>query len=186
MSDELFLTALRFFWRPENDGQAYHNTRGDAGGATAWGATFNTYIAWRTMHGIHGPGGTLAEFAALQQADFQQFYRAGFWNPIQGDQLPAGVGLVVFDAAAMSGVERAARWLQRVVGTTQDGAIGPHTLAAVTALDPADVITRFTSVRRSFYDTIVAENPDQGKFINGWMRRAGDCAAAAAALIPDA
>lgn len=182
----LFNQALHFFWRPENDGQAFHFTPDDAGGATAWGATFASYTAWRVLHDTDAPGGTLAEFRAMEPEDFSAFYRSGYWNPVHGDELPAGVGLVVFDAAAMSGVSRASRWLQRAAGADQDGAIGPATLEAVAAFDPRELIARFTNIRRDFYDQIVANNSSQARFLKGWRRRANDGEIAALAAVEGA
>lgn len=176
MTDDLFQTALAFYWRPENDGQGYHSSPSDRGGSTSWGATFSTYCAWLLLHQPEGPGGTIPEFAAMHRNDFQPFYRSAFWNPIQGDQLPSGLGLVVFDAACMSGVTRAARWLQRAIGAVPvDGEIGPVTMGLATHKPVISAITAFTNLRRQFYNDIVDNDDSQARFLAGWLRRAADC-----------
>jgi lysozyme family protein len=53
------------------------------------------------------------------------------------DELPSGVDYAVFDYGVNSGISRAAKVLQRLVGTDVDGEIGPNTIAATTTL-PVD------------------------------------------------
>ena len=51
-----------------------------------------------------------------------------------------GVDLMVFDMAVNSGPGRAGKILQRVVGATVDGGIGPQTLGMVAKMEPQDII----------------------------------------------
>mgnify|MGYP003351144409 CR=1 FL=1 len=44
--------------------------------------------------------------------------------------LPSGLDFAVFDFAVNSGVGRAAKYLQSIVGVPQDGQIGPQTIQA--------------------------------------------------------
>lgn len=184
MSDDArFRAGLDFIWRPENDGQPLHTTHGDAGGATSWGVTFGRWIAWRQLHQDDGVGGTLAEFGRLTRDDFEPFYRAVFWNVVRGDDLRSGIGLIVFDAAVLSGASRAARWLQRLADTTQDGVIGPATLAAARGLDPAKLIDDYAAIRSDFYRQIAYTRPENARFLNGWLRRCRDAHVAALAAL---
>jgi lysozyme family protein len=94
-------------------------------------------------------------------------YKKRYWDAVRGDDLPAGVDLCVFDCAVNAGVGRAARFLQQVVGVTADGAIGPKTIAAVTAM-PADLIVeQFCALREAHYKSL----PTFATFGKGWMRR---------------
>ena len=47
----------------------------------------------------------------------------------------------MFDWAVNSGVGRSARTLQKIIGVTADGGIGPQTLAAVAEHDTEQLIT---------------------------------------------
>jgi lysozyme family protein len=98
---------------------------------------------------------------------------------MSGDRLPAGVALVVFDAAVNSGPDRAARWLQAVLGVATDGVIGPVTMAAVHAADPARVIRDFSARRLSFLRRLGTWSA----FGRGWSRRVRETEAAALASI---
>lgn len=86
-----------------------------------------------TKYGISAASYPTLDIADLTEAEAQAIYLRDYWTPIQGDQLPAALALVVFDGAVNSGVAQSAMWLQNAVGVTADGAIGPATLSAVGA-----------------------------------------------------
>lgn len=94
-------------------------------------------------------------------------YRADYWNKCRCDELPADARMSVFDAAVNSGVAQATKWLQRAVGTTADGKIGPKTLAAANALDGKVVAMRVNGLRLEAM-TGMKNWKDHGK---GWARR---------------
>jgi lysozyme family protein len=94
-------------------------------------------------------------------------YKAKYWDKIKGDDLPSGVDYAVFDAAVNSGPGRAAKWLQSCVGVEPDGGIGPKTLAAVAAFDPADLVEDYAKRRLSF----LMDLPHWPTFGKGWGRR---------------
>lgn len=172
-----FDDAMAFVWRPENDGQGFHNDPRDPGGATTWGVTFTTWSGWQRLHGYTS---LLDDFKRLEPKDLRPIYRALFWNAIHGDALPAGVSLMVFDAAVGSGPGNAARWLQQVLGgLVVDGAIGPATLARVHAVDPAEVVNYLADRREAFY----ADLPTFPIYGRGWDRRCEDCRAEALRII---
>lgn len=168
MATTAFDAALAFIWRPENDGQGFHNDPRDPGGATSWGVTFSTWCGWQIMHGARP---TLEIFKTLGPAELTPLYRTLFWNAIHGDELAPGVSLMVFDAAVGSGPGNAARWLQATVGVTQDGAIGPVTLAAAARSIPARLVNSLASEREAFY----ARLPTFAVYGRGWDRRCEDC-----------
>ena len=76
---------------------------------------------------------TAAIMQALTVDAVTPFYAARYWNPVQGDQLPTGVNLSVFDMQVNAGAN-GARCLQRAAGMPAadvDGWIGPQTLDAI-------------------------------------------------------
>lgn len=143
----------------------YVDAPADAGGPTNMGITQATLTDWR------GAPVTADDVRALTRDEAGAIYQARYWNPIHGDALPAGVDLVVFDAAVMSGIGEAAMMLQRTVGAAADGAIGPITLAATDAMDPETVIVGVSQAREDFYRNIVRNDPTQARFLNGWIAR---------------
>ena len=143
----------------------------DPGGATMKGVTLATYRKYR-------PGATKAQLRAISDADLAMIYRAGYWNKVKGDDLPAGLDLVAFDAAVNSGPGRGARWLQEALGVNPDGVIGPKTIAAAKGAHKEAVIDRACSIRLNWLRTL----PHWPTFGKGWSRRVEGARADAKAM----
>lgn len=138
-----------------NEG-GYTNNPADPGGETNWGITAATARA----NGYAGP------MRDMDQATAKAIYARQYWLPAF-DQLPYLVAFQVFDAGVNHGVTQAVRWLQRAVGTADDGKIGPVTLQAAKAADPTKTVLRFNAARLKFYTQL----PTWGAFGKGWARR---------------
>lgn len=136
----------------------------DPGGMTNLGVTKLVWENWvghpvdeQTMRGL-----TPEMVAPL--------YKKRYWDAVRGDDLPSGVDLVVFDCAVNSGVGRASRFLQQVVGVTDDGKIGPGTIQAVLSKDPKELVDAFCDKRQAFLESL----PTFGTFGKGWSRRVAE------------
>lgn len=112
----------------------YTNHPADPGGPTNWGITIHDVRAYVKADA------TAADVRALMKDQAKDIYKRKYWDKVQGDRLPAGVDYCVFDYAVNSGVGRAPKVLQRIVGVEPDGVIGEATLAAVAKKDPAFII----------------------------------------------
>jgi lysozyme family protein len=119
-----------------------------------------------------------ADMRALTPDLVAPLYRRKYWDKVSGDQLPKGLDYAVFDAAINSGPGRAAKWLQQIVGVTQDGAIGPGTLAALKAVPVRMLITQYNDVRLQFLENL----PTWGTFGKGWGNRIAHVQSAASLL----
>ena len=142
----------------------------DPGGRTAFGVTQDTYNDWREKQGLSN-----ADVFSISQADVAAIYRKEYWDRIRGDDLPDGVDFAVFDFAVNSGVTRAARTLQGVVGVTQDGLIGPATIQAARAY----VALAVTNKRLAFMQSLSIWST----FGKGWSARIADVKAQVLALV---
>jgi len=128
----------------------YVNNPADPGGATNKGitiATFRRYIK---------PGGTIADLKALTESQAVVVYKRQYWDAVSADLLPSGVDYAVADFAVNSGPSRAGKYLQKVVGTAQDGVVGPATIAAARGLSAPDVINDICDERLAFMRRIRA------------------------------
>ena len=142
----------------------------DPGGRTAFGITQDTYNAWRKKQNL-----PTVDVFTISQADVAAIYRQEYWDRIRGDDLPSGVDFAVFDFAVNSGVSRAAKMLQSVVGVTQDGVIGPATIEATKTY----VAMAVTNKRLAFMQSLSIW-PTFGK---GWSARIADVKAQIKALV---
>jgi lysozyme family protein len=145
----------------------YVNDPHDSGGETNLGVT---KAAWAEHLKRPIQDG---EMKALTKAEVKPFYKTKYWDVCHCDVLPTGVDYMVFDLAVNGGVGRGARMLQTAAGVNPDGAIGPATLAALTAIkdEPKVMIKKMSAYKIAFYKAIVASKPDQEKFLKGWLNR---------------
>ena len=125
----------------------------DPGGLTNWG------ISQRSYPGEDIRGMTL-ERAKL-------IYLRDFWGPAGCESVPDGVKFDLFDMAVNAGVRTSIRCLQRAVGETADGVIGPRTLQAIQSMPVTRMRARFNAQRLIAF-TDLAHWPAFGK---GWVRR---------------
>lgn len=80
----------------------------------------------------------------------RQIYHRDYWGPAGCDAAPAELKLDLFDVAVNSGVRAALKLLQRAVGETPDGILGPRTLQAVQSMQPLMLRLRFAGERLLF------------------------------------
>ena len=110
----------------------------------------------------------------LTLAQAEKIYYEGYFLPVRGPEMPGLIGPELFDIACGSGPRRAILMLQQALGVPADGAIGPMTMAAVTAANPQELFNKILDLRRAFYRSIATGT--QAKFLNGWLNRANDVA----------
>ena len=131
----------------------YVNDRRDAGGETNYG------ISKRSYPSEDIPGMTLERAKTI--------YARDYWGPAGCDAMPDAAKLQVFDMAVNSGVKTALRTVQRAVGETVDGLLGPRTLMAIQSMPAPRFIARFNGARLAY----VAGLSDWPAFGRGWANR---------------
>ncbi len=109
------------------------------------------------------------------QAEVADIYLHDYWIACHCDKTQWPVSLAHFDSCVNTGVTQAAKFLQRTVGTRDDGVIGPLTLAALaSALEresPGALATRLARQRVAFYRQLAKRDPEQRVFLSGWLNR---------------
>ncbi len=118
-----FDACMPFIFKAEG---GYSDNPADPGGPTNFGITLATLRAYEG-----DPNLTADDVKKLTPAVAKEIYRTAYWNRMQCGALPAGLDLEVFDFGVNSGPAESVKTLQRLVGVTQDGSVGPITLAAV-------------------------------------------------------
>ena len=133
----------------------------DPGGITNLGVTKKVYDEWT------GRESTEQEMRDLTPEDVGPIYKKNYWDRIKGDSLPSGVDWCAFDWCVNSGKSRPSKAIQRAVGATQDGAIGPATIGLIMEKDPEEIINYVYGVRQDFYKSLKTFET----FGRGWTRR---------------
>lgn len=141
----------------------------DPGGVTLEGIIQRVYDGFRDRNGkprrpltaqMRGQPDWIVERNAI--------YRQQYWNAVRGDELPAGIDLVVFDGAVNSGPYQSIKWLQRALGIEADGHLGESTLAALNRCGDHDVLIANIASRRLGMLRNLSTWNDFGK---GWSSR---------------
>lgn len=139
----------------------YVNHPEDPGGETNLGVTKRVYEEF---------GGT-KDMKDLTVEDVEPIYKKNYWDRVKADQLPSGLDLCVFDFGVNAGTGRSAKFLQGMIGATQDGAIGPATLAKVNEFVSMEgvegAIAEFQHRRQGYYEGLKTFST----FGRGWTRR---------------
>jgi lysozyme family protein len=151
----------------------YVNDPNDPGGCTNMGITIGTLQAWR------GPDVTVtcSDVQALTEPEAFLIYAQNYWAPVQGSDLPVGLNLQVWDWGVNSGPGTAIIKLQWMVGCTEDGIMGPETLAAteryVEDQGVEAAIEAYGSIRQAYYESL----DGWVHYGEGWTNRNDDCMA---------
>ena len=140
----------------------YVNNPADPGGMTNLGVTKATWENWV------GRESDEAEMRGLTPEKVEPLYKKKYWDAVRGDEIEnGGVAYLLFDFAVNAGVGRSIKTLQTAVGVTPDGGFGPMTLAAVQAIDPVELIEKFSQAKEDFYRSLNTF----ATFGKGWLNR---------------
>lgn len=137
-----------------------------------------------TKYGISQRAYPDLDIRSLTVEDAIALYRRDYWDRNRCGAMPWAPALVTFDASVNQGVPAAAVLLQRALGVTADGIVGPVTLAAVRHAETDDLLADYLSRRARRYTALARAAPDQGKFLRGWMKRLFQIQQAALAAPP--
>jgi len=167
---ENFNEALKAILKHEG---GFVNHPKDPGGMTNLGVTKKVWEEW-----VGKPVGE-KEMRALTPGTVAPMYKKKYWDAVKADELPTGLDYLMFDFAINAGPGRAAKTMQKAIGTTPDGAIGPKTMAALKAADPADLIAKFSMEKELFYKAL----PTFATFGKGWLRRVDEAKSHAVTML---
>jgi len=145
----------------------------DPGGITNLGVTAKVWAEW-VGHDVNEK-----IMRNLTPSDVAPLYKRKYWDACRADELVSGLDYAVFDFAVNSGVGRAAKTLQACVGVAMDGGIGPATLAAVKAHNPAELIENVCDKRLNFLQSLSTF----ATFGRGWERRVNEVKAEALKML---
>lgn len=135
----------------------YVNNPKDPGGETKYGISKRAF-----------PGLNIKE---LTVEDASAIYYHNYWiklnlTNIKNEELK----LHIFDMAVNAGIKTAIKLLQSIVGTTQDGVLGPRNEAKI-GLYEGDIVEEYKKARINYYNTLVKNKPQLQVFIKGWINR---------------
>jgi hypothetical protein len=168
--DTFLPTLLRF------EG-GYVDDPADPGGATNKGITMHTYE--RAAEPLLGRPPTPESFAALSNEDAGTLYKRLYWDRAHADEFESqALADIVVDFCVNAGCATGIKLLQEVLNAAGavpalavEGVMGPATLRALRSADPSDLLRRYRDGRIAYYNGLVADKPQLGRFLKGWLNR---------------
>lgn len=168
----VFETAYRKYILPNEGG--YANVTADKGGETYAGIARNFHPNWQGWVYIdaqkkRAPIPHNQKFPDIQYL-VDDFYLQ-WWNRNRfGEFKSQELADFMFDFNVHSSTT-AIKILQRLVGVTADGVIGPATIAAVNKADQVKLYAQLKEEREKLFHSLVQKDPSQQKFLTGWLAR---------------
>ena len=192
---ERFTKAVRHLLRIEG---GYVNDPVDRGGATKYGISLRFLVSeGRFDEDADGIAdfdldmdGDIdgADIRKLTLGDSIYLYHRCFWQRLGAESFPRPIGEALFDQAVNGGLHAARRLLQQAINAVHqrhrpgrallevDGRIGPRTREAFDAMianyGTSEMLEAFRTAVKARYHAIAARNPDQNRFLRGWLNRA--------------
>lgn len=102
----------------------------DPGGATNEGVTQAVYDAWRRREGM-----PVRSVRLIEQTEVSTIYQLQYWNPVRGNEIFAGLDLILFNIGVMDGPVKAIKILQEALGVVIDGQFGLHTMGVLSGVN---------------------------------------------------
>lgn len=135
----------------------------DPGGRTNMGVTQRTYNQWRKSKNL-----PVRDVYQMALDEWVSIMKGSFWDTVRGDEVPAGVDVVLADASVNSGPARAIKFLQQALGVAVDGVFGNGTMNALKADDDNDaLIAKINAIRLRFMRQLKTWR----RFGTGWTSR---------------
>lgn len=141
---------------------------GDVGGMTRFGIATNEHPE------VPASFYTIDTATALFMAE--QIYANQYWHPLHLDSVnDDGLASVMMDFGINSGVSRATKELQILLGVPKadvDGIIGSHTLALIEQADQPSLATKLRITRATWDTQTATANPGDAPYLANWLKRA--------------
>jgi len=170
----------------KTEGDSFEDDPEDHGGATKCGISLRYALDQGLLFDLNGDGVVDVEDIKLITPEiatvvflFDFFYRVGI------NKLPIALQEETFDEAVNTGQEYAIKLAQKTVNELlppsaakidADGDIGGLTVTAAHLAEAtagsAKLVNTFCGLREQHYRDIVAHNPSQAKYLDGWVARA--------------
>ncbi len=146
----------------QREGAGFTDRPADRGGPTCCGVTLASYAAYRAPMVT-----TVEDLKRLDRSTARRVYGHMYIDaPGFGKIADGGLMALIVDAGVQHGTETAIKMLQRAVGVTADGLLGPASIAAVNARDARTLSARVCAARIRLYGEIVSHDPKLGAAVN--------------------
>ena len=143
----------------------YSDNPNDRGGATNSGVTLAVYQS------VYGKNKTKNDLKKMTNEQWDYIFTKLYWNKWKADEINnQSIANILVDWVWMSGLGTIKK-IQSLFGLTADGIVGNKTISYINSHDQEEVFNKIWNRRKSFYESLVKNNPSQKVFLKGWMNR---------------
>ena len=143
----------------------YSDNPNDRGGATNSGVTLAVYQS------VYGKNKTKNDLKRMTNEQWDYIFTKLYWNKWKADEIKnQSIANILVDWVWMSGTSTIKK-IQSLFVLTADGIVGNKTLSYINSNNQEEVFNKIWNRRKSFYESLVKNNPSQKVFLNGWMNR---------------
>ena len=143
----------------------YSDNPNDRGGATNSGVTLAVYQS------VYGKNKTKNDLKRMTNEQWNYIFTKLYWNKWKADEIKnQSIANILVDWVWMSGYGTIKK-IQSLFGLTADGIVGNKTILYINSHDQEEVFNKIWNRRKSFYESLVKNNPSQKVFLKGWMNR---------------
>lgn len=138
----------------------------DSGGATNKGITLNTFRS------VYGRTKSVEDLKKLTNEQWRHIFKTLYWDKCKADMInDQSIANMLVDFAVNSGVTRAVKKIQKIVGVVSDGICGLQTLSAINSSNPRQTFEKLKAARLKYLQDVVKATPVKARFLKGWNKR---------------
>lgn len=146
----------------------YANDPDDAGGCTMKGITIATFRRY------FGSCKTCSDLRNITDSQWMWIFKKGYWDKMRADEIEnQSIADLCVQMGWGSGPITAIKKIQKCLGLTADGVVGPKTLGALNGPNKRSIFNKLWNMRKAWLINISMLRNNR-KFINGWLRRLND------------
>ena len=123
-----------------------------------------------TKYGISAMSYPFIDIESLTRSEAADIYTEDYLMPLRAYNYPDALTFQLFDFAINSGPATALKQLQKAVGATPDGIIGPNSLLAINKFSQSELVMMLIGQRLDYFASIKTFDT----FGRGWIRRMAD------------
>lgn len=136
------------------------------GGCTMQGITLTTFRRY------YGRNKNCNDLKNITEEQWRNILKTGFWDKMKADEIEnQSIAELCVQMCWGSGAVTAIRKIQRCLGITDDGIVGPKTLALLNGPDRKEIHRKLWEMRKIWFENIVQNNPKKKCFLKGWLNR---------------
>jgi lysozyme family protein len=149
------------------EGRKFETVPGDNGGCTKYGIILDDMKEF-----FQAPDLTCEDVEALDEVTAAKMTKEMYWDYFHADDIRnQSLAEFIVDGGFNQGRRLIAKYVQFIVGVSNDGVVGEFTLQAINDAFSKDVFSALKDRRTKRYTAIVDSNPKQKKFLKGWFNR---------------